>query len=366
MKTDCIFVNTKESCYPIYIGVNLLKDEILLRQYIKNCRIMIVTNGIVAPLYLTPLKVVFHDLQCEHYLLPDGEQFKNIRYWKKILNMLIIGNYPRDSTLIALGGGIVGDLTGFVAACYQRGIDFVQLPTTLLAQVDASIGGKTAINHPYGKNLIGTFHHPKAVVIDLHTLHTLPSREFNSGISEIVKSALICDKGFFIDLEKNITYLLRRDLSYLQIVVKRACKIKIDIINSDEKEKTGIRTLLNLGHTFGHAIEHLFGYGYWLHGEAVALGLVLSAQLSCYLGIIESYEVMRICELLQRIPLPTQLPKGIFRYSLDSLLISMRRDKKMTKYRIRLVLLERIGHAIISDQIDENVLRAFFINLSRT
>lgn len=265
---------------------------------------------------------------------------------KKILNKLITNNHHRDTTLIALGGGIVGDLTGFVAACYQRGVDFIQLPTTLLAQVDSSIGGKTAVNHPYGKNLIGAFYQPKAVITDLNTLNTLPPREFNAGIAEIIKVALICDKEFFIDLEENIACLLQRDLNYLQATVKRACEIKRDIINADEKEKTGQRVLLNLGHTFGHAIEQLLGYGYWLHGEAVAVGLVLAAELSCYLGLISSYEVNRIRELLKKIPLPTQLPKEIAQ---DSLLIAMYRDKKVTNERPRLVLLERIGRAIISD-----------------
>ena len=344
MNTACLFVDAKESNYPIYIGVDLLKDKTLLYQYIKNHQIMIVTNDTIAPFYLESLKIIFYDFQCDQFLLPDGEQFKDIRYWKKILNKLIISNHHRDTTLIALGGGTVGDLTGFVAACYQRGVDFIQLPTTLLAQVDASIGGKTAVNHPAGKNLIGAFHQPKAVIIDLNTLRTLPPREFNSGIAEIIKAALIYDKEFFIDLEQNIAHLLQRDLNYLQIIIKRACEIKRDIVNIDEKEKTGQRSLLNLGHTFGHAIERILGYGYWLHGEAVSVGLVLAAELSCYLGFISSYEVNRIRELLQKIPLPTQLPKDITQ---DSLLVTMRMDKKVTNERLCLVLLEQIGSAIV-------------------
>ena len=346
MNTSCLFVNTKESNYPIYIGIDLLNDKTLLHQYIRSRQIMIVTNDTIAPFYLDSLKIIFYDFQCNQFLLPDGEQFKDIRHWNKILNSLIIGNHRRDTTLIALGGGIVGDLTGFVAACYQRGVDFIQLPTTLLSQVDASIGGKTAVNHPVGKNLIGAFHQPKAVIIDLNTLQTLPQREFNSGIAEIIKAALISDKEFFIDLEKNITYLLKRDLNYLQITIKRACEIKRDIVNSDEKEKTGQRALLNLGHTFGHAIERLLGYGYWLHGEAISVGLVLAAELSCYLGFISSYEVNRIRGLLQKIPLPIQLPKEIHQ---DSLLVTMRRDKKVINEHLCLVLLEQIGRAIIFD-----------------
>ncbi|MFV9988977.1 MAG: 3-dehydroquinate synthase [Coxiella endosymbiont of Dermacentor nuttalli] len=346
MNTTCLFVNIKESRYPIYIGTDLLKDKTLLYQYVKGHQIMIVTNKTIAPFYLESLKIIFYDFQCDQFLLPDGEQFKDIRHWQKILNKLITSNHHRDTTLIALGGGIVGDLTGFVAACYQRGVDFIQLPTTLLAQVDASIGGKTAVNHPYGKNLIGAFYQPKVVISDLNTLNTLPQREFNAGISEIIKVALIYDKEFFIDLEKNITSLLKRDLNYLQTTIKRACEIKRDIVNADEKEKTGQRALLNLGHTFGHAIEQLLGYGYWLHGEAVAVGLVLAAELSCYLGLISSYEVNRIRELLQKVPLPTQLPKEIDQ---DSLLIAMYRDKKVINKHLHLVLLERIGRAIISD-----------------
>ena len=348
MNTACIFVNVKESNYPIYIGVDLLNDKTLLCQYIRGRQIMIVTNDTIAPFYLEPLKTVFHNFQCDQFLLPDGEQFKDVKNWQEILNKLIVGNHHRDTTLVALGGGVVGDLTGFAAACYQRGVDFIQLPTTLLAQVDASIGGKTAVNHPVGKNLIGAFHQPKAVVIDLNTLHSLPIREFNAGISEIIKAALICDDKLFIDLEKNITYLLKRDLDYLQTAIKRACEIKRDIVSTDEKENNGQRALLNLGHTFGHAIEQLLGYGDWLHGEAVAAGLVLASELSSYLGLISSDEVNRVRELLQQIPLPTQLPKEI---TPDSLLAAMHRDKKVMNERLHLVLLERIGRAIVSDQV---------------
>ena len=347
MNTACIFINVKESNYPIYIGVDLLNDKTLLCQYIRAHQIMIITNGTIAPFYLEPLKTIFHNFQCDPFLLPDGEQFKDVKHWQEILNKLIVGNHHRDTTLIALGGGVIGDLTGFAAACYQRGVDFIQLPTTLLAQVDASIGGKTAVNHPAGKNLIGAFYQPKAVVIDLNTLHTLPQRQFNSGVSEIIKAALIYDNEFFIDLEKNMTYLLRRDLDYLKIVIKRACEIKRDIVSADEKDKNGQRALLNLGHTFGHAIEQLIGYGNWLHGEAVAAGLVLAAELSFYLGLVSSDTVNRVRELLQQIPLPTQLPKEI---SQDFLLAAMHRDKKVMNGRLHLVLLERIGRAIISDQ----------------
>lgn len=362
MNTACIFVNVKESSYPIYIGADLLNDKKLLYQYIEGSQIMIVTNDTIAPFYLAPLKTIFHDIQCDQFLLPDGEQFKDIKQWQEILNKLIAVNHHRNTTLIALGGGVVGDLTGFAAACYQRGVDFIQLPTTLLAQVDASIGGKTAVNHPSGKNLIGAFHQPKAVIIDLNTLHTLPLREFNAGIAEIIKAALIYDEEFYIDLETNITSLLRRDLDYLQTAIKRACEIKRDIVSEDEKEKTSQRALLNLGHTFGHAIEQLLGYGYWLHGEAVAVGLILAAELSSYLGLIRSDEVNRARELLQQIPLPTQLPKEI---SQDSLLDAMHRDKKAMNDRLRLVLLERIGSAFISGQINDDTLKLFFASLNK-
>lgn len=363
MKTTCIFFKTKESRYPIYIGLDLLNQKKLLHQYIEGSQIMIVTNETIAPFYLAPLKTIFEDVQCDQCLLPDGEQFKDIKQWQEILNKLIAVNHHRNTTLIALGGGVIGDLTGFAAACYQRGVDFIQLPTTLLAQVDASLGGKTAINHPLGKNLIGAFHQPKAVIIDLNTLYTLPPREFNSGIAEIIKTALIYDKKFYLDLETNITFLLRRDLDYLQTTIKRACEIKRDIVSADVKEKTSQRTLLNLGHTFSHAIEQVLGYGYWLHGEAVAVGLILAAELSSYLGLIRSDEVNRIRKLLQQIPLPTQLPKEIVE---DSLLVAMHQDKKVMNNHLRLVLLKQIGSAFVASQINDDILKLFFSSLNKT
>lgn len=361
METTRIFVNTKESSYPIYIGIDLLKNKKLISQYIDGTQIMIVTNGRIAPTYLEPLKNIFNSIQCDFFISPDGEQFKTITQWQHLLNKLIKSNHDKTTTLIALGGGVIGDLTGFTAACYHRGVNFIQFPTTLLAQVDASIGGKTAVNHPSGKNLIGAFHHPKAVIIDLNTLHTLPIREFNSGIAEIVKAALVYDEEFYTNLEKNLTPLLHRDLDYLKKIIKKACEIKKSFISIDEKDKIGQRALLNLGHTFGHAIEQILGYGCLLHGEAISVGLVLAAELSSYLGLINSNEVSRVRELLQKIPLPTKLPKEI---NQNALLTTMQKDKKVINNQLHFVLLKRIGRAFIY-QINYDTLKSFFRNLNQ-
>lgn len=362
MKIEQLIVNINESSYPIYIGENLLQNATLFRHYIKAHQVMIITNETIAPLYIDSLKTIGHDLQCDIFILPDGEKYKNITHWGFILNELASRNHHRDTTLIALGGGVVGDMAGFAAACYQRGVDFIQVPTTLLAQVDASIGGKTAVNLPEGKNFIGAFHQPKAVIIDLTTLRTLSDREFKAGIAEIIKAALICDDKFFDKLEANLPQLLQRDPNLLQAIIKRACEIKRDIVIIDEKESRGERALLNLGHTFAHAIERLLGYGDWLHGEAVAVGLILAAEFSHQQKFLDSTAVKRIHRLLEQIPIPTNLPKAI-RY--NTLLSTMYMDKKVLNKRLRLVLLKRIGKAVISNQITDKQLKLFFEQMSK-
>lgn len=362
MKIEQLTVNINKSFYPIYIGENLLQNAALFRHYVKGRQIMIITNKTITPLYLKPLKTISHGLQCDIFILPDGEKYKDLTHWRLILNELAAHNHHRDTTLIALGGGVIGDITGFAAACYQRGVDFIQVPTTLLAQVDASIGGKTAVNLPEGKNLIGAFHQPKAVIIDLATLRTLPDREFKAGISEIIKAALIYDDKFFDKLEKNLPYLLQRDPNLLQEVIKRACEIKRDIVITDEKEIHGKRTLLNLGHTFAHAIERLLDYNGCLHGEAVAIGLILAAEFSHQQKFLDSATVKRIHHLLKQIPIPTSLPEAI---EYNALLSTMHMDKKVLNKRLRLVLLKRIGEAVISNQITDKQLKSFFRQISK-
>ena len=359
MKIERINVHINDHSYAIHIGDNLLKDSSLLQGYINANQVMIVSNETVMAFYLDPLKVIYRDFQYDTIILPDGELYKTLKYWEHILNKLAAHGHHRDTTLIALGGGVVGDITGFAAACYQRGVDFIQLPTTLLAQVDASIGGKTAVNHPLGKNLIGAFHQPKAVIIDLNTLKTLPEREFKAGIAEIIKAALIMDNNFFNVLENNLSALLKRDFNFLQAVIKRVVEIKKDIVTADEKESIGKRVLLNLGHTFAHAIEQLLSYRQWLHGEAVSTGLVLAAQLSYHKNWLDLESVQRICRLLTKISLPIQLPRSI---NISTLLSAMHMDKKVANKHLRLILLKRIGNAVI-EEINETELKVFLENL---
>ncbi len=350
-------VNLKDRSYPIYFGDNIITDGDLLRRHVTARQVMIVTNNIVAPYYLSTIKNAFAHYQCDEVILPDGESHKNLSEWKLIVDALAENGHHRDTTLIALGGGVVGDITGFAAACYQRGVNYFHIPTTLLAQVDASIGGKTAVNHPLGKNLIGAFHQPAAVLIDVHTLKTLPEREFKAGIAEIVKAALIRNPALFQRIEQHLDQILDRDPSALLQAIQRACEIKCSIVVADEKETRGERALLNLGHTFGHAIEHTLGYGKWLHGEAVSVGLVLAAQLSASLGWLSSTDVNRIQQLLSRIPLPTRLPNDI---DLNALNKAMQMDKKVSEDRLRFVLLKSIGHAVLTDAVSDEMVQSLW------
>lgn len=339
--------------YPIYIGRGLFNDAQLLMTHIVSNQVMIVSNETIAPLFLPKLSEALTKFSCNHVILPDGEQYKTITTWQAILDALANHNHHRDTTLIALGGGVIGDMTGFAAACYHRGVAFIQIPTTLLAQVDASIGGKTAINHPKGKNLIGAFHQPQAVIIDTDTLSSLNDRELNAGIAEIIKAALIRDKNFFIWLENHLDAFLNRQPDILIEGITRACSIKRDIVSLDEKE-LGDRALLNLGHTFGHALEHSLGYGQWLHGEAVAWGTLCAAKLSLRLGWLDPADVKRIEDLFNRAHLIKPLPPEI---TVNEIISAMQSDKKILHNRLRLILLKEIGEAVITNEVSEEQVR---------
>ncbi len=341
-----------ERSYPIYIGPGLMARADLLRPYIGGTRIAIITNDKVAPLYLQRCAGGLADYRPVSIVLPDGEQYKTLDTLDEIVTQLLTEHCDRQTTLLALGGGVVGDLTGFAAACYQRGIAFIQLPTTLLAQVDASVGGKTSVNHRLGKNMIGAFYQPRCVLIDTDTLDTLPDRELSAGLAEVIKYGLIRDPELFVWLEANIERLLQRDPEALVFAIHRSCQIKALVVSADERE-TGVRALLNLGHTFGHAIETGLGYGTWLHGEAVAAGLVMAADLSQRIGWLGADERGRVSALLARAQLPVRAPAAL---DPEQLLALMAVDKKIEAGRQRLVLLRRIGEAELSTEFSHDQL----------
>lgn len=341
-----------ERSYPIFIGKGLLNQVELLAPFATSRQVLIVTNETIAPLYLKQTITQFKGFQAENIVLPDGEQFKNLETVNAIFDVLIANRFSRKATLVALGGGVVGDMTGFAAACYQRGVPFIQIPTTLLAQVDSSVGGKTGVNHPLGKNMIGAFHQPQAVLIDTDVLSTLDQRQFRAGLAEVVKYGLIRDSDFFFWLEENIDRLCRLDGDALAETIKRCCQCKADIVEEDELEG-GVRALLNLGHTFGHAIETGEGYGEYLHGEAVAIGICMAADLSCRLGWLQDDAVERIRKLLERIGLPVSPPENMTRQKFLDL---MAVDKKNVDGNLRLVLLKGIGEAIVTDKFASDKL----------
>ncbi len=345
-------VELGERSYPIYIGDGLLARSDLLRNHLRGRQVLIVSNETVAPLYLPALKALLPDRQVAEKVLPDGEQYKTLATLNDIFDALLTLRFDRGCTLVALGGGVVGDIAGFAAACYQRGVDYIQVPTTLLAQVDSSVGGKTAVNHPLGKNMIGAFHQPRCVLADTATLNTLPDREFSAGLAEVVKYGLIGDASFFDWLEQRLDALLARDPELLAQAIARSCGCKADIVAADEREG-GVRALLNLGHTFGHAIETGLGYGTWLHGEAVATGMVLAAALSARLGWLPAVEAERVGCLLKRAGLPVAAPAELG--SADFLRV-MAVDKKVRAGRLRLVLLKAIGRAVIADDVDQALI----------
>ena len=343
-----VHVDLAERSYPVYIGRDLFSDPQLLRQHVRGREVAIVSNVTVAPLYVPRLRAALGDGgRVSEIILPDGEQHKTLASFEHILECLLADRHSRSTTLIAVGGGVVGDITGFAAACYQRGVEFIQVPTTLLAQVDSSVGGKTAVNHALGKNMIGAFHQPRAVFIDTNSLHTLPARELSAGLAEVIKYGLICDAGFYAWLLEAMPRLLGRDDSALAEAIERSCALKARVVAADEREG-GVRAILNLGHTFGHAIETAQGYGSWLHGEAVAVGMLLALRLSVARGWVAEDEVPRLEALLREARLPLDIPAGMT----PSMFIDlMGRDKKVVDGRMRLVLLRAIGEACLVDDV---------------
>jgi 3-dehydroquinate synthase len=342
-------VDLGKRSYPIYIGTGLIGQGELYRRHIPGHQVIVVTNETVAPFYLSEVEHALEGFGPVRAVLPDGEEFKNLETWSRILDDLLRYRFGRDCTLIALGGGVIGDMAGFAAACYQRGVDFIQVPTTLLAQVDSSIGGKTGVNHALGKNMIGAFHQPRAVIVDTDTLSTLPDRELAAGIAEVIKYGLIRDAEFFAWLEGNMDKLLSRDPDALMYAIERSCRNKADVVAADELE-TGQRALLNLGHTFGHAIETGVGYGAWLHGEAVAVGMCMAADLSSRMGWLDSDAVRRIRALIGAAGLPVRAPEDLGPQRFCEL---MALDKKVLGGKIRLVLLLGIGNALVTSDFDQ-------------
>ena len=349
-----LHVELGERSYPIYIGQGLLGRAELLKQHMAGRQIMVVTNKTIAPLYLNKMLAGLKGYQCASVILLDGEQYKTLEVLNTIFDALLENRFDRSVTLIALGGGVIGDMTGFAAACYQRGVAFIQAPTTLLAQVDSSVGGKTGVNHPLGKNMIGAFYQPRCVIADTEVLNTLGDRELRAGVAEIIKYGLIRDCAFFDWLESNMDALLKRDAAALTYAIEKSCVTKAEIVAADEKE-TGIRALLNLGHTFGHAIETGLGYGTWLHGEAVAAGMCIAAELSRRLDWISAKDVQRITALVERAGLPHQGPADL---ASERMLELMAVDKKVKSGKMRLVLLKSIGHGVIADDIDPSKVKA--------
>ena len=352
-------VELEDRSYPINIGAGLLRQQSLLQAALPARDVLLVSNTTVAPLYASLVKGALSDRRIVEVTMPDGEQHKSLATAGRVFDVLIANRFGRDALVLALGGGVVGDLAGFVAACYQRGIDFVQVPTTLLAQVDSSVGGKTAVNHPGGKNLIGAFHQPREVLADTDVLATLPDRELQAGLAEVIKYGLICDAAFFAWLEQNIDALLRREPAALAHAIYRSCQIKAQIVGRDEREQ-GERALLNLGHTFGHAIEAATGYVEWLHGEAVGVGLLMAASLSQRLGALNAADVARVATLLKRAGLRTAVPQIGAAKAAEFMSV----DKKVKAGRVRLVLLKNMGEAYITGEYADaalhDTLREYF------
>jgi len=339
-----ITVELGDRSYPIVIGRGLLGGSFDLTRYVGGSDCLVVTNETVAPLYLQQLRADLNGCSVGVLELPDGEEFKTIETAASILDALVQVRAGRDTTVIALGGGVVGDITGFAAACYMRGVAFIQVPTTLLAQVDSSVGGKTGVNHPKGKNLVGAFHQPKIVLIDTDTLSTLPDRELRAGLAEVIKHGAIADRTFFEWLERNMDALLAKDPDALAHAVQRSCEIKADVVADDERE-SGRRAILNFGHTFGHAIEHCQGYGDWLHGEAVAAGMVMAGELSG----LDDDDKSRLKRLVASAGLPTAPPPSGSKALRDA----MDLDKKVQRKQMRFVLLKALGESYITSDYDD-------------
>jgi 3-dehydroquinate synthase len=355
-------VDLDERSYPIYIGENLYYSNEIIDKHIQGKQVVIISNETVAPLYIDNLCQTLASRSPLNIILPDGEKYKNLATLEEIFNQLLSGKCARDVTLIALGGGVVGDITGFAAACYQRGVNFIQIPTTLLAQVDSSVGGKTGVNHALGKNMIGAFYQPQCVIADINTLRTLPERELSAGLAEIIKYGLLGDYDFFVWLEDNMQKLLRLETDAIAYAIHRSCQCKAEVVASDEQEKSGRRALLNLGHTFGHAIEAGMGYGVWLHGEAVACGMSIAAEFSARMNWLSIDDVERINQLLLNAKLPVKLPQEL---SADQMLDLMSVDKKILDGKLNLVLLKAIGDAVLTNKFDKDLLNSTLTELTQ-
>lgn len=348
-----ITVELGERSYPIFIGKGILGDAQYFLPWIKGKQLMLVTNTTLAEMYATRLEELLLKIGCvDKVVLPDGEKFKNLETANLVFDALLKKKHNRTTTLLAFGGGVIGDMTGFAAACYQRGVNFIQVPTTLLSQVDSSVGGKTGVNHPLGKNMIGAFHQPECVVIDTDVLLTLPQRELSAGLAEVIKYGLIADCDFFSWLELNMEKLTQKDEDALAYAIERSCKIKAEVVAKDEREG-GLRAILNLGHTFGHAIEAHQGYGAWLHGEAVGAGMVLACQMSQKLGWLEDSMLERAINLIAAAGLPTRPPDNMNK---DDFIQYMSVDKKVLDGSVRLVLLKKCGEAIVTSDFDPRIL----------
>lgn len=341
MKT--IQIELPSTQYPVYLGRGVLNDPVVWDRHLGAGKVLVVSNDVVAPLYLDSLARALAGRQFEVHVIPDGEEHKTARTWQGILDALVAMQARRDACLIALGGGVVGDVTGFAAASYMRGIRFLQAPTTLLAQVDASVGGKTGFNHVKGKNLVGAFHQPAAVIIDSGSLDTLDNREFNAGMAEVIKYGAICDADFFHWLEQNADRINARDEASIEYLIDRSVQSKATIVGQDEKE-AGVRALLNLGHSFGHALESETGYKRFLHGEAVAIGMVTAARLSENRGLCPGGITEKLAQLLKKFDLPVRIPGDL---DIGRLAAALELDKKAVASGLRLILLQEIGKALV-------------------
>jgi len=353
-KVKTVKVDLGERSYPIYIGAGILGNSEFYSDHIHGKQVLVITNQTVAPLYLDKVVAALSEYECETVVLPDGEKYKTTEVWQTIFDALLKHRFNRQCTIVALGGGVVGDMAGFAAASYQRGINFIQVPTTLLAQVDSSVGGKTGVNHPLGKNMIGAFHQPQCVIADTDTLNTLDDRQLSAGVAEVIKYGLINDPEFFDWLEKNIESLLSRDPQALSFAIERSCVDKAKVVASDELE-AGQRALLNLGHTFGHAIEAGIGYGGWLHGEAVGAGMCMAARVSVEHGWMPAAEEVRIVALIEKSGLSVKPPSEL---NANQMLEFMSVDKKVQDGKLRLVLMKGIGNSFVTDEFDLGKLKS--------
>ena len=356
-------VELGERSYPIHIGAGLLGDPQWLAPYLAGRQVMVVTNEVVAPHYLERFKSgLAADLEVRELVLPDGEATKTLDHVSRIWDALLEAGFNRRCTLVALGGGVIGDMVGFAAAGYQRGVAFIQVPTTLLSQVDSSVGGKTGVNHPLGKNMIGAFWQPRAVLIDTDSMASLPAREFSAGLAEVIKYGLIRDADFLAWLEANMVALRDLEPAALREAIRRSCALKAEIVAADETEQ-GVRALLNLGHTFGHAIEAHQGYGNWLHGEAVATGMLMAAELSHRLGWLAAEDVERTRRIIAAAGLPEAAPAAM---GAEDFLVRMRLDKKNIDARLRLILMRGLGDACLDDQTPPELLEALLDDYPRS